>query len=144
MKKIYATVLIFLAVGLLFYFFFSNKLVKTKGVDTIEETAPEVVTTGAIGVGETKYINGVRITLNKIVEDSRCPADATCIQAGKLVVNVTLKSDTKEETVNMSDSDAARGFDAWKVAVVSSSPFPLASNPVPFENYKVTFRVEEI
>lgn len=130
-----------------------NKNVKVKGafttgnileIDMIEETAPEVATTGAIGVGETKYINGVRITLNKIVEDSRCPADAICIQAGKLVVNVTLKSDTDEETINMSDSDAPRGFDTWKVGVVSSSPFPLASNPVPFENYKVTFRVEEI
>ncbi len=130
-----------------------NKTVKVKGaftignileIDMIEETAPEVATSGAIGVGETKYINGIRITLNKIVEDSRCPADATCIQAGRLVVNVTLKSDTDEETVNMSDSDAARGFDTWKVAVVSSSPFPLASNPVPFENYKVTFRVEKL
>lgn len=130
-----------------------NKNVKVKGafttgnilaVDEIEEAAPEVATTGAIGVGETKYINGVRITLNKIVEESRCPADATCIQAGRLVVNVTLKSDTDEETVNMSDSDAARGFDTWKVAVVSSSPFPLASKPVSFEIYKVTFRVEEL
>jgi len=130
-----------------------NKNVKVKGafttgntleVDMIEETAPEVATTGVIAVGETKYINGVRITLNKIVEDSRCPADAVCIQAGKIVANVTLKSDTDQETVNMSDSDAPRGFDTWKVSLVSSSPFPLASNPTPFSKYKVTFRVEEL
>jgi hypothetical protein len=130
-----------------------NKTVKVKGafttgntleVDMIEETTPEVATTGTIGVGETKYINGVRITLNKIVEDSRCPADAVCIQAGKIVANVTLKSDTDLETVNMADTDAPRGFDTWKVSLVSSSPFPLASNPTPFSSYKVTFRVEEI
>src|SRR3989344_3954342 len=130
-----------------------NKNVKVKGafttgnileVDMIEETAPEVATTGVIAVGETKYINGVRITLNKIVEDSRCPADAVCIQAGKIVANVTLKSDTDQETINMADSDAPRGFDTWKVSLVSSAPFPLASNPVPFSKYKVTFRVGEV
>ena len=114
------------------------------GVDTIEETTIEVATTGTMGVGETKYINGVRITLNKIIEDSRCPADAVCIQAGKIVANVTLKSDTDQETINIADTDAPRGFDTWKVSLVSSSPFPLASNPTPFSSYKVTFKVEEL
>ncbi|MFA6520367.1 MAG: hypothetical protein WCT44_02035 [Candidatus Paceibacterota bacterium] len=130
-----------------------NKTVKVKGafttgstleVDMIEETTPEVATTGIVGVGETKYINGVRITLNKILSDSRCPADATCIQAGNIVVNVTLKSNTDQETLNMADNDAPRGFDTWKVSLVSSSPFPLASKPVPYTNYKVTFKVEKL
>ncbi len=113
-------------------------------VETIKETQKEAVTTGSIAVGESKTINGVRITVNNIVEDSRCPADATCIQAGKLVANVTLGSNTDKETLNMSDADAPKAFDVYKVSLISSAPyFPLASQPLPFNQYRLTFKVEK-
>ncbi|MFA6257350.1 MAG: hypothetical protein WCT29_03545 [Candidatus Paceibacterota bacterium] len=99
---------------------------------------------GDVKVGETKNVNGLNITVNKIVSDSRCPADAVCIQAGNIVANVTLKSDTDQETLNLTDGDAPKAFDSFKVSLVSSAPFPLASQPVPHENYKVTFKVEKL
>src|SRR3989344_1795585 len=38
---------------------------------------PEV---GEVHVGDSTFINGVRITFNNVVQDSRCPVDVQCIQ----------------------------------------------------------------
>ncbi|KKU49601.1 MAG: hypothetical protein UX71_C0010G0011 [Parcubacteria group bacterium GW2011_GWA1_47_10] len=104
--------------------------------DTNNETKSE----GAIGVGETKNVNGVRITLNKIVEDSRCPSDVQCIWAGRLVANVTLKSDTDEQTLDLASDAAPKTFDTFLVSIAGISPEKLVSEPS--TSYKITFKVE--
>ena len=94
-----------------------------------------------IGVGETKEINGLRITLNKIVEDSRCPSDVQCIWAGRLVANVTLKSGSKEETLDLASDAAPKAFDAFLVSIAGIYPEKLVSEPS--TSYKITFKVEK-
>ena len=95
-----------------------------------------------MSVGETKEINGLRITLNEIVEDSRCPSDVQCIWAGRLVANVTLKSDTKEQTLDLASDAAPKAFDTFLVSIAGISPEKLVS--APSTSYKITFKVEKL
>jgi hypothetical protein len=113
-------------------------------VETIESRVEKETSEGVLGVGETKFVNGVRITLNKIVEDSRCPAEVQCIWAGRLVANVTLKSDTDEETVDLpSDAREPKAFDTFLVSLVGIAPASKTSGTPPAAgSYKLTFRVE--
>ena len=131
---------------------FVNKDVKVTGdfsagntleVNTIEPVSKADMLTGEVKVGETKYINGVRITVNKIIEDSRCPIGVMCIQAGRLVASVTLKSDTDEETLNMEAGAKATAFDSFRVSLVSSSDVKRADKPIPPDEYKLVFKVEK-
>jgi hypothetical protein len=100
---------------------------------------PETATEGSVGVGETKNINGVSVTLNKIVEDSRCPSDVQCIWAGRLVANVTLETGGNTETLDLA-SDTPKAFGTFLVSITNISPEKLSSNPS--ASYKITFKVE--
>lgn len=98
-------------------------------------------TLGEISVGKNVFINGVRITLNKIVQDSRCPIDVLCIQAGWVTANVTLQSDTDKETRDISSNAAPIAFDSYKISIESIKPSRVANSTIEPENYLLTFRV---
>jgi hypothetical protein len=45
---------------------------------------------GPVGLGEIAAVDGPKVRPDRVVEDSRCPADVQCIQAGRLIVKVTV------------------------------------------------------
>jgi hypothetical protein len=116
----------------------------TFAVDTLEEVPGISANTTVVGVGETKYVNGVRITLNKIVQDSRCPVDVQCIQAGNVTAQVTLKSDTDTETLTMISGKDPHAFDSFKVSITNVAPSRIAASAPATEAYKLTFKVESL
>ncbi|MFA6354465.1 MAG: hypothetical protein WCX12_02155 [Candidatus Paceibacterota bacterium] len=99
-------------------------------------------TLGEIGIGKSVFINGVRITLNRISQDSRCPTDVQCIQAGWVTTNVTLQSDTDKETRDISSNAAPVAFDSFKISIESIKPSRVANSTPKPENYLITFRVK--
>ena len=99
---------------------------------------PEV---GEIRVGETGFINGVRITFNSIVQDSRCPVDVQCIQAGWVTANVTLQSNTDKETKDIASNEAPTAFDSYQISIEDIKPTRMSTfNPLP-GSYTLTFKV---
>jgi len=100
-------------------------------------------TLGEVSVGDSELINGVFITLNGVVQDSRCPVDVVCIEAGGIVANVTLKSNTDQETRNFPSDEVPYAFDVYQISIVSVKPDRVSdSEPAP-ESYTVTFKVVE-
>ena len=117
----------------------------TLEVSSIEAVAGDTANTIQVGLGETKFVGGVKITLNKIVMDNRCPVDVVCIVAGAVTANVTLKSDTDSETVDLkSDAPEAHPFDSFKVSITGVLPSRVASSVPAPESYQVTFKVEKL
>ena len=45
---------------------------------------------GPVGLGEIAAVDGPRVRPDRVVEDSRCPADVQCIHAGRLIVRATV------------------------------------------------------
>lgn len=45
---------------------------------------------GPVRLGQMAAVNGPRVRADRVIEDSRCPADVQCVQAGRLVVRVTV------------------------------------------------------
>ncbi len=45
---------------------------------------------GPVRLGEIAAVDGPRVRPDRVMEDSRCPADVQCIQAGRLVVRATV------------------------------------------------------
>ena len=115
----------------------------TLSVDRLEELAGDAgdATLGEVGVGKTVFINGVRITLNKIVQDSRCPIDVQCIQAGWVTANVTLRSDTDKETRDIASNAAPVAFDSFKISIENIKPSRVAGSAPESGSYLITFRV---
>lgn len=99
------------------------------------------VTLGEVGVGKNVFINGVRITLNSVSKDSRCPVDVKCIQAGSITANVTLQSDTDKETKDIVSSAKPVLFDSYQISIESIMPDKVSTTTLKPDSYIVTFRV---
>lgn len=116
----------------------------TLSVDRLEELAGDAgdPTLGEIGVGKSIFINGVRVTLNKIVQDSRCPVDVQCIQAGWVTANITLQSDTDKETIDIQSNKPPVPFDSYQISIENIKPSRVAGAPTEPNSYFITFRVK--
>lgn len=114
-----------------------NKL----NVDRLEELKESDPVVGNVSVGKTIYINGVKITLNKIIQDSRCPIDVVCVWAGNVTANVTLQSNTDKETIDIYSDKGAVAFDSYQISLEKISPSSKADTEIKPENYILTFKV---
>lgn len=94
----------------------------------------------ALKPGETMEFEGVKVTFNKIVSDSRCPANANCVWAGNVIANVS---------VTDADSDAAydlswdKGIEVgnYYISIASVSP-ERGSEGSEISDYVVAFRIQ--
>ncbi len=100
--------------------------------------------TGEVSVGETRLVNGVVITFNKIVQDSRCPLGVMCIQAGSVTANATLKSGSNTETVDLIAGAAAHTFGSFNVSLESVAPIRRQQTTIDPKEYVGTFHVEAL
>lgn len=98
-------------------------------------------TLGEVTVGQSVLINGVRVTLNKIVSDSRCPKEVDCVWAGNVVAEVTLQSNTDKETIQINSDKAPILFDSYKISIANVSP-DRSVHVQSIKEYTVTFQVK--
>lgn len=111
--------------------------------DHLEALSPEQAdpTLGTVRVGQTTFINGVRVTLNAVAQDSRCPANVVCIQAGSVTVNVTLQSNTDKETRDIVSSQPPVAFDSYLISIGEITPAQVSGLDIRPGDYMLTFKV---
>ncbi len=98
---------------------------------------PSVTTeVGTIRMGETKVIGGVSIQILGIEEDSRCPLNAQCIQAG--TVRLAAKVGGGDVTLSL---DAPAVFSQGSVALSDVKPVPMVDVPRKDSDYEFTLTV---
>jgi hypothetical protein len=101
-------------------------------------------------IGETITIEGEPLTVSfdRVVEDSRCPTNATCVWAGTAVVQIGLRvSESVRGTLNLQTlSDTAREgvFQKYRLRLIQLAPAPADSAPVPPEQYVLTLMVRRL
>jgi hypothetical protein len=84
--------------------------------------------------------DGLRVSFESVTEDSRCPMDAICIQAGRVVVAVSA-SRGQAWPFSLSPGDAVV-TDRYRLRLVRVEPYPSAAEPIPASAYRATFVVD--
>ena len=56
----------------------------------IASCASNRVVEGPVGLGQTAFVSGPHVRADRIIEDSRCPADVQCVWAGRLILAATV------------------------------------------------------
>ncbi len=98
-----------------------------------------------LNYGTTLAIDEVDIEFVKVIEDSRCPANVTCIQAGRAVVlvnvfaNGTFLEERKLEFypsgISYKSVTTLFNADGLRIIGLNLSPYPIATRKTSKEDY---------
>ena len=94
--------------------------------------------------GQTSTVdNGLRLRFDRVKNDSRCPADVACIQAGEAVVAITVTAaDRSSRTYELHTIGATSVVhDGLTISLEKLEPQPVSSRPVRPADYRLTLRV---
>src|SRR5262245_53326153 len=109
-------------------------------------TAPTVPLNSefVLAPGESAFIEDASATLrfNRVSGDSRCPADAICIQGGDAIVSITVTSmqAVRDHELHTGTMAPVR-HDDLTVSLVQLTPYPFSSGPIRPNDYRATLLV---
>lgn len=141
-SKLFAVV-VFVAVFVIAFYFgqeyasIKQEIATDSHADVIISQTSEVT----VGVGQTGRVGGLDITFNKFIQDSRCPIDVECIEAGAVNINVTLASGPHIETKNMPSDEVPYSFNEYQVSIANILPPRHSKEEIKPSDYKITFHV---
>jgi hypothetical protein len=98
-----------------------------------------------LAIGQMAVVPGSPLSLKftAVSNDSRCPVDVTCIQAGEAVVAMEALSRSGDSQFELRTADAARVAQIGNYRVELASLFPVqsVSHPIDPATYQVTLQV---
>lgn len=92
-------------------------------------------------LGQSTRLGGRTITPLAVLEDSRCPANANCVQAGTVRVQLSIEEGTRKRTSEIGLGKPLAMDGDW-LHLTGVCPHPIAPNPVPLAQYRFQFAVE--
>jgi hypothetical protein len=92
-------------------------------------------------VGETNSALGLTLTLLEITEDSRCPADVQCIQAGRLESRVKVEAGKTSTDLTVATDNSPVVFSDYFIALVSVEPMAHSEKSPAPADYRLTYIV---
>lgn len=104
-------------------------------------SAPAAVPEGPARLGQAVRIGGPIVRPLSVIEDSRCPANARCIWAGRVVVRAEVRGGDWRRTVDLTLGDAGVTVADGRLRLVSVTPERLGK-PIPRTAYHFTFEFQ--
>src|SRR5690348_4772824 len=90
------------------------------------------------------YRAGIKIKFVELVEDSRCPVDVNCIQAGNAKIRVEVSKRGRSKTLEL-DSNSMKGaaiFEGYRFQLRKLTPEPRSNVRINRNGYVATVHVE--
>ncbi len=99
-------------------------------------------------VGKQKKASRSKITVKfvSLIEDSRCPDDANCIQAGNATIKVLVSKGRESRTLEMNTNLGPKGdtFEGYAIYLTSLTPIPKANIRINRNAYTATFSISRL
>lgn len=140
MKRNISIIAALIAVGALGWALFKNDILPLPITDgTPNENL--VVPAGPIKIGESVTLSGVTITPLSVTEESRCPIDYRCIQAGTVKVSTRIKSSSASVTQEIElNKPATVGENI--ITLTSVTPYPKGGTSIAPSDYRFEYGVK--
>lgn len=113
--------------------------------DTVVGPAVPLDEPFTLAIGESAAVSAASLVIKftGVTGDSRCPADAICIQGGDAIVALGV-SGGGSATYELHTGDASRGsvtHRGYRISLVMLDPYPFSSRPITDADYRATFTV---
>ncbi|MCL4870576.1 MAG: hypothetical protein KJ063_16560 [Anaerolineae bacterium] len=107
----------------------------------------------ALSAGKSVVVAGteLRLTFTKVVEDSRCPTEVTCVWAGQAVIEIMVQmGESAPQSITFSTNPISTELhdtielSGYTIHLQSLDPYPQSSDtPIPFEDYQAILVVSQ-
>lgn len=94
---------------------------------------------GPVRLGEIAAVDGPKVRPDRVIEDSRCPADVQCIQAGRLVVRATVLGGGWSKELDLTLGVPVPVADGM-LTLVDATPVPIASETAASSRFTFQFQ----
>jgi hypothetical protein len=101
-------------------------------------TVPPLAAGPTATLRQTVYVNGLKVRPLEIIEDSRCPKDAVCVWAGRLVVRTEVIGGAWRRTLDLELGKPQQIADGAVMLVAVHPPKQTGAEPDP-RAYRFTF-----
>jgi hypothetical protein len=147
-SKLAALVVLIVTIFLGWYIYAQYKEVSlmNESISSPPSSNGAVTTSGevALTVGGFATFDGLQITFDKIIQDSRCPVDVMCIQAGTVTAQVTLRSGGKVQQANLVSDKVLYRFANYAIYLLHAAPAPHSKVEIDPNNYTIVFHVTNV
>lgn len=103
----------------------------------IVEGTPQLEGT-AVGLDQPVRVGDIVLTPKKVVEDSRCPANARCVWAGRLIVTTRIDGAGWRDTADLTLGESY-GTHGRVIALVSAEPAPMTGTEITPQEYRFAY-----
>jgi hypothetical protein len=86
----------------------------------------------------------LRVQFVRVMSDSRCPADAICIQIGDAIVLIRVYEGTTTRDYDLHTSNAEQAavqHGGMRISLVQLQPYPFSSRTIQASDYRATLEV---
>ena len=101
-------------------------------------TVPPSQTGPTAALGQTTYVNGLKVRPLQVIEDSRCPKDVVCVWAGRIVVRAEVTGGVWRKTLDLELGKPQQVADG-ALTLVAIYPPKLAGAATDPRAYRFTF-----
>lgn len=98
-------------------------------------------TTASPGLGEVGRVDGLRVRPLQVLEDSRCPMNARCVWAGRLIVRTRVTGGGLDRTLDL-ELGKPQPIAGGTVALVSAAPEKMAGVEIDPRTYRFTYQFD--
>ena len=98
--------------------------------------------------GEVAKVDGadLRFEFVRVSGDSRCPADAICIQGGDAIVQIRAIGGTSPTLLGLHTGDSSQAsatYESARITLVELQPYPFSSRTIAPDEYRATLTVTQ-
>lgn len=94
----------------------------------------------SVAIGQPVHVGDVVVTPKSIVEDSRCPINARCVWAGRLIVRTRIDGAGWRDTADITLGETY-GTHGHVIALVKASPDPIAGQEIQPSSYRFSYEL---
>ncbi len=93
----------------------------------------------AVGIKDPATVGSTTIRVSAVVEDSRCPSDVRCIQAGRVRIAVTADWSPGMSTTTILGSGKSLAANGTIFILDDASPYPVSGHNISESDYRFSF-----
>lgn len=110
------------------------------GAMSASASQPESIS-GEVALGEKLQLGSIRVRPLQVIEDKRCPADATCPGSHRIIVRTEVRGQSTSKVRDFEIGDIRQVEQGSSLVLAAVTPAPAAGKAIEPSAYRFTYQL---